>query len=101
MVLSKYDPVEKIEYLVAFNNSKRASTATVTTSSTAQWKSIFGSAKLTAKGASVNVNRSNVQMKAVDTKFLSPQQMQLNFTQKYVSKDLISVNSAMVSIAMI
>ncbi len=56
LVLSKYDPVEKIEYLVAFNNSKRASTATVTTSSTAQWKSIFGSAKLTAKGASATLN---------------------------------------------
>lgn len=56
LVLSKYDPVEKIEYLVAFNNSKRASTATVRTSSTAQWKNIFGSAKLTAKGASATLN---------------------------------------------
>ena len=56
LVLSKYDPVEKIEYLVAFNNSKRPSTAAVTTSSTAQWKNIFGSAKLTAKGASATLN---------------------------------------------
>ncbi len=56
LVLSKYDPVEKIEYLVAFNNSKRSSTATVRTSSSAQWKSIFGSAKLTAKGASATLD---------------------------------------------
>jgi glycosidase len=56
LVLSKYDPVEKIEYLVAFNNSKRPSTATVATSSSAQWKNIFGEAKLTAKGSSVTVN---------------------------------------------
>lgn len=56
LVLSKYDPVEKIEYLVAFNNSKRASTATVATSSSAQWKNILGEAKLTAKGSTVTVN---------------------------------------------
>ena len=55
LVLSKYDPVEKIEYLVAFNNSKRPSTASLATSSNGQWKNIFGNAKLTAKGATANL----------------------------------------------
>ena len=55
LVLSKYDPVEKIEYLVAFNNSKQPSKVTVNTSSTAQWKSLLGGATFTNKGASVNL----------------------------------------------
>ncbi|MFM9151271.1 MAG: alpha-amylase family glycosyl hydrolase [Candidatus Planktophila sp.] len=55
LVLSKYDPVEKIEYLVAFNNSKRPSTASFSTSSNGQWKNIFGSAQLTTKGATASL----------------------------------------------
>jgi hypothetical protein len=55
LVLSKWDPVEKIEYLVAFNNSKRASQVTVTTSSTANWKSLLGGSTYSNKGASVTL----------------------------------------------
>lgn len=55
LVLSKYDPVEKIEYLVAFNNSKQPSKVTVTTSSTAQWKSLLGGVTFSNKGASVTL----------------------------------------------
>ena len=55
LVLSKYDPVEKIEYLVAFNNSKRESQVTVTTSSTANWKSLLGGSTFSNKGAAVTL----------------------------------------------
>ena len=55
LVLSKWDPVEKIEYLVAFNNGKQPSKVTVNTSSTAKWKSLFGSSTVSNKGASVTL----------------------------------------------
>jgi hypothetical protein len=55
LVLSKYDSVEKIEYLVAFNNSKQPSKVTVNTSSTAPWKSLLGGSTFTNKGASVTL----------------------------------------------
>jgi len=55
LVLSKYDPVEKIEYLVAFNNSKQPSKVTVSTSSTAKWKSLLGGSTFSNKGASVTL----------------------------------------------
>ena len=47
--------VEKIEYLVAFNNGKQASKVTVNTSSTAQWKSLLGGSTFSNKGASVTL----------------------------------------------
>ena len=55
LVVSKYDPVEKIEYLVAFNNSKQPSKVTVNTSSTAKWKSLLGGSTFSNKGASVTL----------------------------------------------
>jgi glycosidase len=55
LVLSKWDPAERIEYLVAFNNSKQPSKLTVNTSSTAQWKSLLGGSTFSNKGASVTL----------------------------------------------
>jgi glycosidase len=55
LVLSKWDPVEKIEYLVAFNNSKQPSKVTVNTSSAAKWKSLFGTSTFSNKGAAVTI----------------------------------------------
>ena len=55
LVLSKYDPIEKIEYLVAFNNGKQSSKVTVATSSTAKWKSLLGGSTFSIKGASVTL----------------------------------------------
>ena len=55
LVLSKWDPVEKIEYLVAFNNSKQPSKVTVNTSSAAKWKSLFGTSTFSSKGAAVTL----------------------------------------------
>ena len=56
LVLSKYDPVEKIEYLVAFNNSKNVSKTTVTASTSSQWKTLLGSPTVATKGASVTLS---------------------------------------------
>jgi hypothetical protein len=55
LVLSKWDPVEKIEYLVAFNNGKQPSKVTVNTSSAAKWKSLLGGSTFSNKGASVTL----------------------------------------------
>jgi glycosidase len=55
LVLSKYDPVEKIEYLVAFNNAKSAVTRTTTTASGPSWKTIFGTPTVSAKGSAVTI----------------------------------------------
>jgi glycosidase len=55
LVLSKYDPIEKIEYLVAFNNGKQSSKVTVTTSSTGTWKSLLGGSTVSNKAASVTL----------------------------------------------
>jgi hypothetical protein len=55
LVLSKYDPIEKIEYLVAFNNGKQSSKVTVTTSSTGIWKSLLGGSTVSNKAASVTL----------------------------------------------
>ena len=55
LVLSKYDPIEKIEYLVAFNNGKQSSKVTVATSSTAKWKSLLGGSTFSNKGTSVTL----------------------------------------------
>ena len=55
VVLSKWDPTEKIEYLVAFNNSKQPSKVTVNTSSAAQWKSLLGGSTFSNKGAAVTL----------------------------------------------
>jgi len=55
LVLSKWDPVEKIEYLVAFNNSKQPSKVTVNTSSTAKWKPLLGGSTFSNKGTSVTL----------------------------------------------
>jgi hypothetical protein len=55
LVLSKWDPVEKIEYLVAFNNGKQPSKVTVNTSSAAQWKSLLGGSTFSNKGAAVTL----------------------------------------------
>jgi glycosidase len=55
LVLSKYDVNEKIEYLVAFNNSKRASQVSVSTSSNTRWNTLLGSPTVTSKGLMVNL----------------------------------------------
>jgi hypothetical protein len=55
LVLSKWDPVEKIEHLVAFNNSKQPSKVTVNTSSASKWKSLFGTSTFSNKGAAVTL----------------------------------------------
>ena len=55
LVLSKYDPIEKVEYLVAFNNGKQSSKVTVTTSSTGKWKSLLGGSTVSNKAASVTL----------------------------------------------
>jgi glycosidase len=55
LVLSKYDLNEKIEYLVAFNNSKRSSQVSVSTSSNSRWKTLLGSPTVTSKGLKVNL----------------------------------------------
>ena len=55
LVLSKWDPVEKIEYLVAFNNSKQSSKVTVNSSSAAKWKSLLGTSTFSNKGAAVTL----------------------------------------------
>ena len=55
LVLSKYDVNEKIEYLVAFNNSKRVSQVSVSTSSNARWNTLLGSPTVTSKGLTVNL----------------------------------------------
>jgi hypothetical protein len=55
LVLSKYDVNEKIEYLVAFNNSKRSSQISVSTSSNARWNTLLGSPTVTTKGLTVNL----------------------------------------------
>jgi len=55
LVLSKYDLNEKIEYLVAFNNSKRSSQVSVSTSSNSRWKTLLGSPTVTSKGLQVNL----------------------------------------------
>jgi glycosidase len=55
LVISKWDPVEKIEYLVAFNNGKQASKVTVNTASAAKWKSLLGGSTFSHKGASVTL----------------------------------------------
>ena len=55
LVLSKWDPVEKIEYLVAFNNGKQASKVTVNTASAAKWKSLLGSSTFSNKAVSVTL----------------------------------------------
>jgi hypothetical protein len=56
LVLSKWDPVEKIEYLVAFNNSKQPSKVTLNTSSAAKWKLLLGGSTFSNKGTSVTLN---------------------------------------------
>jgi glycosidase len=48
-VFSKYDPVEKIEYLVALNNSKNSIRVSIPTSTVSQWKVIFGDSKVNVK----------------------------------------------------
>lgn len=55
LVLSKWDPVEKIEYLVAFNNSKQPSKVTVNTSSAVKWKSLLGASTFSNKGNAVTL----------------------------------------------
>jgi glycosidase len=55
LVLSKWDPVEKIEYLVAFNNSKQPAQVTVNTSSAAKWKPLLGGSTFSNKGSSVTL----------------------------------------------
>jgi glycosidase len=55
LVISKYDSIEKIEYLVAFNNGKQPSKVTVNTSSAAKWKSLLGGSTFSHKGASVTL----------------------------------------------
>jgi len=55
LVLSKYDLNEKVEYLVAFNNSKKASQVSVTSSSTSRWKTLLGAPKVTSKGFTVSL----------------------------------------------
>jgi hypothetical protein len=55
LVLSKYDLREKVEYLVAFNSSKKPSQVSVTSSSNARWKTLLGSPKVTSKGFTVNL----------------------------------------------
>jgi hypothetical protein len=55
LVISKYDSIEKIEYLVAFNNGKQPSKVTVATASTAKWKSLLGGSTFSHKGASVTL----------------------------------------------
>jgi glycosidase len=55
LVLSKYDLTEKVEYLVAFNNSKKTSQISVTSSSNARWKTLLGSPTVTNKGSKVNL----------------------------------------------
>ena len=55
LVLSKYDLSEKVEYLVAFNNSKKTSQVSVTSSSNARWKTLLGSPKVTSKGLKVSL----------------------------------------------
>jgi glycosidase len=56
LVLSKWDPVEKIEYLVAFNNSKNSSKTSFTASTSSQWKTLLGSPAVTSKGAAVTLS---------------------------------------------
>lgn len=55
LVLSKYDPVEKIEYLVAFNNSKNVAKTSVTAATASQWKPLLGSPTVTTKATTVNL----------------------------------------------
>jgi hypothetical protein len=55
LVLSKWDPVEKIEYLVAFNNSKQPAQVTVNTSRAAKWKPLLGGSTFSNKGSSVTL----------------------------------------------
>jgi glycosidase len=55
LVISKRDPIENREYLVAFNNSKKAITATVTTSTSGKWKSLLGNNKLVVSGSKVSL----------------------------------------------
>jgi glycosidase len=51
LIFSKYDPKERREFLIAFNSASRSSTQSVATSSIGKWKSIFGKASITSKGA--------------------------------------------------
>jgi glycosidase len=55
LVLSKYDLKEKIEYLVAFNTGNKTSEVSVTSSSSARWKTLLGSPTVTNKGSKVNL----------------------------------------------
>ncbi len=53
--ISKRDRDASREYLVVFNNSKKMSRATLPTATRSSWKQIFGQAKVTSRGASVEV----------------------------------------------
>jgi glycosidase len=56
LVISKKDEVENREYLVAFNNSTKAITSTVTTATSAGgWKSLLGTTKILTKSDKVTL----------------------------------------------
>jgi alpha-amylase len=55
LVISKRDPVENREYLVAFNNSKSTVAATIQTSTKSNWRALLGNIKFKTNGSKINV----------------------------------------------
>ncbi len=55
LIISKRDPKENREYLVAFNNGKKSTTATFSASSSGKWKSLLGQATLKSSGLKVTL----------------------------------------------
>jgi hypothetical protein len=53
--LSKRDHDSSREYLVIFNNSAKTSTALIPTATRSSWREIFGKAKVSTRGTSVEV----------------------------------------------
>ena len=56
LIFSKYDEIEKREYVVALNAFNRPADQMIATSSTSGWRTIFGTGTANSRGSNLSVN---------------------------------------------